>query len=655
MTTPAEQPIVDRAFVERAIRTANPNALRLALYQQTGDPRLAAMSAGPVPVAGGALRSFRLGRDHTEELVDVALGYLTDLERLGPPVAPPAKADVAELFTMFTGAAPTEPELHWAYEDLAFADFPHDATWTAGPPAGALDGFSVAIIGAGISGIAIGIQLDRLGIDYRIIEQRDDIGGTWHVNDYPDVRVDIPARMYQYRFVKDYRWSSYFPTGAEIKAYIDHVADRYDVRRRIELNSELSAATWREDDCTWELAVRRANGQEETLHANVVISCVGLFNRPNRPDIDGLDSFEGAMFHTTEWDHEVDYSGQRVAVVGTGSTGTQLLSAVAERASHVSVFQRTPSWINPVKGYRATVPAEEQWLLDTLPGYRNWTIFAASLEEMQIAALQEMDPEWVARGGRVSERNSIYRERLVEFIRSKIGDDEELFEKLLPNYAPLARRLVIDNGFYDALQAEHVELVTDPIERVTTDSIITTDPESGAEVERPFDLIVIGSGFKVAEYMWPVTYTGRGGTTLEQEWSRDGARAHLGLSLPKFPNFFVIYGPNGQTRGGSFHVFATAFGRYIGELLVHLIENGHGSFEVRQNVFEGYNDAMDAESRKILWEHEGVGGYYVNEFGRSGVNMPWTHQQYYEWIRVPDPDDFDWTTCARSDSPSAEA
>lgn len=627
---------VDRAFIERAVAGATPNALRLALYQQTGDPRLAAMSVSRVPVQGGALTALRLDRADEEALRTIAVEHLLDGVT---KQRQPSKDETAELYRHFTGDEPTETELHWAYEDLAFDDYPRDATWTDGPPDGALDDFHVTIVGAGFSGIAFGIQLDRLGIPYRIIEKRDGVGGTWHINDYPQARVDVPSRMYQYRFVKNYPWKSYFATGAELKDYLALVIDRYDLAPKISLETELTSATWDDVEQRWDLVLNGPDGEVEQLHSNVVISCVGLFNRPNLPDIDGLDEFAGAMFHTTSWDHDVDYSDKRVALIGTGSTGSQLMPEVAERAGHLTVYQRTPNWVNPVAGYKAEVPDHEQWLLDTLPGYWNWLNLATSLDELELQQLQVMDPEWVAAGGRVNEHNDRFARRLVDFMEKKV-DDPELAAKLVPPYAPLARRLVIDNGFYDALTRDDVDLVTESIQCITADGIRSIDPATDEPVDRAFDLIVLGSGFRVGEYLWPVEYTGRAGATLEQQWKTDGARAHLGLTMPNFPNFFCIYGPNGQARGGSFHSWATSFARYIGGLLVHLIEGGHRSIEVRREVFERYNDAMDAEHRNILWEHEGVGGYYVNEHGRSGVNMPWTQQEYYEMIRVPDPDDY---------------
>lgn len=629
---------IDRSFVEQAVRTANPNALRLALYHQTGDPRLAAMPVGRVPVQGGAMTALRLDRSDHETLWAIAADHLLAGLDERPP---PSKAETADLLTLFTGATPDEAELHWAYEDLAFDEFPHDAAWNERPDPATLAGFHVTIIGAGFSGIAIGIQLDRLGIPYRIVEKHEGVGGTWYINDYPQARVDIPSYMYQYRFVKNYPWRSYFATGAELKDYLATVIDDYDLAPKISLSTELTEATWDDERARWRLTLTGADGATEQLDTNVVVSCVGLFNRPNLPAIDGIESFSGAMFHTTAWNHDYDYRGRRVALIGTGSTGSQLMPEVAEKAGHLSVFQRTANWVNPVNGYKAAVTEHERWLLDTLPGYWNWVIHATSRDEIELQTLQEMDPDWVAGGGRVNEHNDRYAARLVDFIASKV-DDEELAAKLVPPYAPLARRLVIDNGFYDALGRDNVDLVTDPIARITETGITTTDPETGDERDRPFDLIVLGAGFKVGDYLWPVAYAGRDGVTLEELWRRDGARAYLGLTMPNYPNFFCIYGPNGQARGGSFHAWAAAFGRYIGGLLVHLIEHDKRSFEVRADVFERYNADMDDAHRHILWEHEGGGGYYVNAHGRSGVNMPWTQAEYYEMIREPDPEDYEF-------------
>jgi len=641
MGTDRASATVDGGFVDRALEAANLNALRIALYHQTNDPRLAAMEVKQVPAQGGALTAYVLHRQHHDELRAIATEYFS--QRLGTEsdhsVRPhPTREETADLITLFTGEAPTETELAFSYEDLAFEDFPRNIDWTNGRPEN-VDDFHVTIVGAGFSGLVMGIQLDRLGIPYRIIERNPAAGGTWFTNDYPEARVDIPSAIYQFRFIKQYPWKSYFATQAELAEYVQMIIDEYDLASKISFNTAVADATWNETSKRWDLELDGPDGTT-AIGTNAVISCAGLFNKPNLPDIEGIESFEGHMFHTTEWDHSVDYNGLDIALIGTGSSGAQLMPNLAEAAKQLNVYQRTANWVTPVVGYRNQMPAEERWLFDSMPGYWNWFIFASYVAQMQMQSLQVMDPEWIAAGGRVNERNAKFEARLTEFIRSKVGDDDELFAKLVPSYPPLARRLIIDNGWYDALVQDNVDLVTDGIERITPNGIVSIDPKTGNEVERSVDMIVLGAGFKVAEYLWPVPYTGRNGMSLEKLWARDGARAYVGMTLPEFPNMFIFYGPNSQPRGGGYHSWVEIFSRYVCGLMVEMIESGSSSIEISQEAFDSYNTAMDEEHKTILWEYEGVGGYYVNAFGRSGVNMPWKVHDFFEMVQQPDPENY---------------
>lgn len=623
----------DAAFVRRAIAQADMNALRIALYHQTGDSALLDMALSRFPVRGGAFEARVVAREHHDAIAARAFAYLTDPARPSRP--PPSRDEAEQLMQHFQGGDLTPAALDFGFGDLGFDKGARDAGWTAKPAPGRLEDFEVTIIGAGISGLAVARQLGRLGLKHRLIEKRDNFGGTWHINDYPEARVDISTFLYQYKFDLEYPWKSHFATQSELVDYMDYVVDKYDLRDRIELNTELLAATWNDGTARWELTVRLPDGTIEHRATNIVISAVGLFGTPKMPDIAGIDDFEGAMFHTTRWDHRFVPDGKRIAVIGTGSTGTQLMPALAEKAEQLTVYQRTPSWITPVHDYHGTVSPELRWLLDTMPGYANWHVYSLHVADLQLQEFQDLDREWIARGGKVNERNDRLRENLTRYIREQCADRDDLYDQLVPDYAPTARRLVIDNGFYQALRRENVALDSTGIDHITRTGIVSRDGTN-----REFDLIVLGAGFQVSRYLWPTTYRGRGGMTLEQLWEADGARAHVGINLPDFPNLFVIYGPNAQARSGSFHSWIEVLARYICGLVTHLIETDGASIEVSREAFESYNARMDEAMKSTLWEVEGKGGYYVNEQGRSGVNMPWRIYDFYEMLRTPDMADF---------------
>ena len=256
------------------------------------------------------------------------------------------------------------------------------------------------------------------------------------------------------------------------------------------------------------------------------------------------------------------------------------------------------------------------WLCDNLPYYWNWYCFAAYYRSLDLAPLQLRDLAYEAKGGCANERNDAIRKSLTNFIHKKMADRPDLIEKLIPKYAPLVRRLVVDNGFYDCLKEKHVELVTTGIDHFTEKGIVTTDG-----VEREFDMVVLGAGFKVSKYFWPCEYVGKGGTRLEDCWTKDGARSYLGMVMPGFPNLFTLYGPNHQPRGGSLYSWAEIWARYAVASVVYMIEHGVKSMDVKSAVFDEYQAKLDEATSKLIWESAGA-GYYVNEFGRQGVNMP---------------------------------
>ena len=625
---------VDDDYLLKALASANMNALRIALYHQTRDVELLKMTVDHVPVQGGALISHSLPRKFHPYIREKAFEFI----RSGAPAKPdPTKAESVELMTLFTGYAPTQGEIDFGYEDLAFQAFPRDVQWTKGRPDAALESFSITIIGAGFSGICAAIQLDRLGIRYRVIERLADIGGTWELNDYPEARVDVSNFLYQYKFVKNYPWKSYFATRDEIKEYVNHVVDHFGVRDRISLNTELKSATWDETTKQWALEIKGPDGDNAKIQTNIIFSCAGLFNTPNLPEIPGIEKYEGRMFHTTAWDHEYDFSDKNIGLIGTGSTGSQLLPALAKGASHVDVYQRTPNWVMPIHGYHSRVTSEKHWLLRNFPGYWNWFIYSNYIGSMQVQQVQDIDPEWEAKGGQINQKNALLRQRLTEFIRSEVGDRDDLFQKLVPDYPPMGRRLVIDNAFYKTLLRENVALVTTGIREINATGIVTSDGK-----QHDHDLIVLGAGFKVSQYLWPVTYSGRGGLTIQEAWAKDGARAYLSVTMPDFPNFFMYYGPTSGVRGGSFHSWTEVTTRYICQLVVSMIEQGKRSVEVKRDVFQIYNDAMDAEFTKMLWSPKGGGnGYFFNEHGRVITNMPWSTDNFYARVKKADVENFD--------------
>lgn len=621
------------SLIHDALENADLNALRVALIQATGDEALAAMRVEKVPNGAGLAHTYRVSDADGVKVKAAAVRYFQSSP--DPKSELPSKEEARRLMALFMGEELTDRQFAFGYDQLALGDFPHDSRWSREVPPEQIATNPVVIIGAGVCGIAMGVQLTRLGVPYTILERQEGVGGTWLLNDYPEARVDVSSFLYQYKFKKDYRWKERYAGQAATRDYLQHIAEEFGVDKCIRTGVEVVSAHWDEDDNEWLVRCRDADGEISDLRARFVISASGLFSTPKIPDFPGLETFRGTVMHSTRWDHDCQIEGKRVAQIGIGSSGAQLTPWLADRAESLTIFQRTAQWMSPRPDYRDKVSDAQYWLLMNMPFYWNWFVYQLFASQIQLQKAQELDDEGSSEGT-VNDFNLRLRDALTQHIKNKVGDDPELFEKVLPDYAPMGRRLVVDNGWYDALNLPNVELVTTPIEAFEPDGILTSD-----EQKREFDVVVLATGFEVSKYFHPVLYVGRDGATLEELWAKDGPRSYLGLAMPGFPNFFSFYGPNGQTRAGGFFFWAESWAHYAGNAIVQLIENDWRSIEVKRRAYDDYNARLDKAMEGLLWAREGAGSYYVNEFGRPGSNMPWPAEDYHEMIQSPDLDDYD--------------
>ena len=606
---------VDSAFIRRAVELADLNAVRVALYQHTKDPELAALPT--------AVNLDDAGRDL---LITKAVAWLEENSGPGMPPEPP-EDELRTLCNMATGEQMGDLEFEARRDLPAFKDFPFTTTWSDGKPE-IPEGFLVAVIGSGFSGLAMGVQLQRLGIPYVVLERRPEPGGTWSINRYPDIRVDTISITYEFSFEKEYRWSEYFGRGAEVRSYLDMVSKKYGVYENTRFNRDLKKATFDEDRNVWVLEVDSPDGIE-TIEANAVVNAVGTFANPRFPEFEGQESFEGEILHPARWPAGWDATGKRVAIIGNGSTGVQLLAPIAADADHVDVFQRTPQWISPRDKYGKEVEPEVRWLIDNFPGYWNWWRYMAIAALFGTHNFLVPDEEWVAQGGKFNPLNDKMRDDLTAYIKAQTGGRQDLIDKLIPDYAPFSRRPVVDNGWYQALTRDNVELVTDAIARLTPKGIETAD---GTVHE--VDAIVTATGFEVMKYLWPADYIGVGGLSIHDFWSKDGPRAYLSMMTPHFPNMFMLYGPNSQPLSGGtgLPIWYVIWSAYSATCIVRMLEEGKSRVEVKMDAYERYNEALDEEASKLLLlQEEGAPdkNYYVNEFGRLQVNAPWYGPEYH--------------------------
>jgi len=414
---------VNEEFIRAALQQADVMALRLALCQVAGDKELEAMHVTKLEFRGGAAITYVLSDADNEKVRQKGIEYLLKGKQDVPPPIP--KEEAFRLMDLYADLPLGDEKDHLRgdyeelYEELAYDDFPREVNWTNGPPKNLSD-WKVVIVGAGISGIASAVSLKRLGILFEVFERQSGCGGTWLLNSYPNVRVDSPSYLYQYRFTKKYKWSEHFASGLELKKYLEHVATEFGILEDMKFNREVVDAQWDETRSKWNMIVKHKDGTEEKMQCNAIISASGLFSTPNLPDIKGISSFKGHMFHTSQWDHSVDYAGKDIGLVGTGSTGTQVAPALAEVAKSLTVFQRSPNWVVGFPGFRDRVNTHAHWMFENMPYYWNWYHYGNFVKSFNFVSLQARDDEWKANGGIVSQRNDSAREGLLSYIQEEI-------------------------------------------------------------------------------------------------------------------------------------------------------------------------------------------------------------------------------------------
>jgi len=611
----------ERAFIERAVAACDLAALRAALIHATGRDDLVRLG----PVANLDPDDLANLRGICVDILDSSLDDL-ELREIGDD-------GLREIMTMITGGPCDDADFVIRREFLGFDDWPYFHRWA--PSANPIpEGYRVAIIGSGFNGIGMGVQLNQLGIAFDVYERRSEPGGTWTINRYPDIRVDTLSSTYEFSFEKRYPWTEYFARGPEVRAYLDHISEKFGVKENTHFEHDLVHAEFDEERNIWRLTFDRPDGSQVQAEANVVVSAAGLFANPKLPDFPGAERFEGEIIHPTAWPEGSSLAGKRVGVIGNGSTGVQLLSPVAAEADHVTVFQRTPQWISPRDRYGLPIEPEVRWIIDSVPGYWNWCRFTSI---MGLFTFHQdfllTDPDWEAKGGRITEKSEMTRSMLVGYIQSQIGDRPDLLEKLVPDYAPMVRRPVVDNGWYRAVARPDVDLVTDPIVAMDEHGVITED---GSSI--PLDVLVCATGFDVVRYLAPAQYIGIGGVSLHDRWADGGPRAYAGLMVPGFPNFFMLYGPNSQPVSGgvSLPAWYQMWSAFISKCITTMIDEGKDRVDVTETAFGEYNERLDIEAAKLtmLTDSSSTDNYYV-QGGRLQTSAPWETADYVAYTDEP--------------------
>ena len=547
-----------------------------------------------------------------------------------PVIADPGEALILKMMRACLGENVAPEYAPLMREEMAFV--PREVRWNKRPSDEALAKQHVLIVGAGVCSIALGVALGRLGIPYTIVEKNDELGGTWYINRYPGCGVDTPNHSYSYSFGSRNEWTRYFCQREELLDYLKKVAAEYGIRQHLRLNTRLTSSRWDQTREHW-ISTLKTKAGEETVESAVLVSAIGQLNDPSRAHFKGEKDFQGLILHSALWSDDIGFEGKRVAVIGTGATAMQLVPAIADRVASLTVYQRTAQWARPVKGYSDPITEGAKWLLARLPFYVQWYRFNMFWRYGDgLLPFLRKDPAWPYPDRAVNKGNDRHRQELTDFILSELNDRPDLIEKCMPTYPPYGKRILLDNGWFRTLTKLNVELVTDTIDHFSREGIVTADGKL-----RSADFIVIATGFKVTEMAARLNIVGRDGKNLREAWANDNPTAYLGLTVPDFPNFFCMLGPNsGPAHGGSVIFQSECQSRYISACLVDMIERGIASIDVRQAVHDDYVRKVDAEHNQMIWTHPGMTTYYRNKSGRVFSAMPWRFVDY--WAMTHDAD-----------------
>ncbi len=476
----------------------------------------------------------------------------------------------------------------------------------------------IIIIGAGMAGILAGIKLKEAGYrNFVIYEKADRIGGTWRENTYPGLTCDVPSHAYTYSFEPNPDWSRHLPPGDEIQDYFERTVDKYGIRDFMRFNEEIVRCEFA--DGVWSIETRGGTRDQ----APVVIAATGVLHHPRMPDIPGMDRFQGALFHTARWDHSVPLDGRRIGVVGNGSTGVQIISALAGRAAKLQHFQRTAQWIMPVENGFFSEEQKQAFRNDPelLRYMQNEPEYLASVKRFTDAIVKVDSPE-------MAQIEAVVLENLEKSVR-----DPVLKEKLRPNYRAACKRLIFSPDYYEAIQHPNSELVTEGIECIEETGIRTCDGQL-----HELDVIALATGFKADMFMRPMNVVGRDGVRLNDIWEKRPS-AYLAVTMPDFPNLFMLNGPTGPVGNFSLIDIAERQWGYIEQLLDRLRRGENREISVRPEAMMDYDQRRIAAAKTTIFG-SGCSSWYLDAEGVPAT-WPWTYQDFADAMQAPELAQFD--------------
>ena len=618
---------VNRTLLKDGIANANIPALLMVLYQMTGEATWLQEPFAPGRSPGLDDNDSGQLPDEVQAQIRTAAAEAIEAWLAGKPLAieRPTNLRLAEMLSVaMTEHVPEE------YGDIVAAGMGYDLEPTA-EAAIAADKTAI-VIGGGVSGICAGIELGKLGIDYTLFEKNEDFGGTWFENRYPGCGVDTPSLTYTFS-CRPNDWSMYFPLRDEIEGYLLDTAREFGLYDKARFRTHVEEARWNTATDQWDVTITTPDGKRETHSADYLFSAVGILNIPKYPQIDGLDEFAGEVYHTSRWPAEADLSGKRVAVIGNGASGMQVAPAIADEVSRMTIFARSKQWAAPFPQFRKKVPEGVRYLMQVVPLYRAWLEQRLSWTfNDRVHGTLFRDPEWEHPERAVNEINDAHRRVFTRYVEEQLQDRPELIERVLPEYPPFAKRMLLDNGWFRTIKKPHVDLIPEHLAKVEGNTLSTS---SGETVEA--DVIILATGFQTTNVLGSYDIVGREGQLLRDHWGEDNASAYLGTLVPGFPNFFILLGPNvGSGHGGSMIRNIENQMHFAGQVVQCAEAQEASTVEVKETAYTDYSRRIDDAHDRLVWTHPGTENWYRNSQGRVVAITPWRNDAFWRMTRSPD-------------------
>ena len=514
------------------------------------------------------------------------------------------------------------------------------------PPAG----FKVIVVGAGMMGINAAIKLQQAGFDFTVLEAMDTVGGNWLTNTYPGAAVDTPSRIYSFSFEPNASWTQFYPRGPEFLSYLDRVTDKYGLRDRIQFGTWVEGAEWDEARKTWTVKTVR-NGKPESHECNILIMAVGPNNNPNYPKVKNLDAFKGPVIHSAAWDHSVDLTGKKVVLVGTGCSGVQVATAIADKVGELVIVQRQPEHILPNPLAHAPVAELERWAMEHVPFVAQWKRLQSLHSQMRdMHGMVMKDEDYAAKTGGFGPINDGMRMLCDGYVKSHFPDDPVMVELLTPNFPVFAKRPILDCGFYDTLKKPNVSIVRGELAEADESAVILGD---GTRIE--CDVLLLSTGYEL-HFGRQFDIRGAGGKTLKDAFDPHPF-SYEGMLITGFPNFVFMGAPYSYLVANH-AVVSEQQVHYIIELLQWMVDDHLSSFDVSEEATRAFVDDVDAALQNSAWVQCGSAHGYYRDKGAGGqkkviLAIPRHNSRIWHDLRVPRQEDFHVTRAGHVSSDAA--